>query len=322
MTNYSKWTEATPEEPVRAVAIRSLDARLQAVRDYLGKAAGEAHKDVEYVHQMRVWSRRAHAALQLYRTLMPEWRVQRLAKLLGRIRRAANDARDDDVFAARLAKEKKNPAARLLLDRVRDHRRQSQEPIVAIYRKLDKGEKLEKRAAKLLKRVGTGSRAPLGVEPFGDWASCRLKAEIEPFFQAATADLSVTDQLHRLRIAGKQLRYSMELLAAGLPETLRSHVYPMVRDLQDRLGTINDHATAQQRLQRWIQESPSKAERKFLESQCEIELDRTAAFCREFLEWWNDHREAELRQAFEQLLNAGQLACPDASHEFRADASA
>lgn len=308
MTNYTKWAEATPEEPLRAVAIRSLNARLQAVRDYLGKAANEADKDVEYVHQMRVWSRRAHAALQLYGPLMPEWRTQRLAKQLGRIRRAANDARDDDVFAARLVEEKKNPAARMLLERVREHRRQAQAPIVAIYRKLDKGEKLEKRAAKLLKRLGTGPRASLGAELFGDWSACRLKVEIEPFFAAAAVDLSVTEHLHELRIAGKQLRYSMELLAAGLPETLRSCIYPMIRDLQDRLGTINDHATAQQRLLRWIQESPSKGERTFLASQCDIEQERTATLCREFLEWWNEHREAELRQAFENLLNTGRAA--------------
>jgi CHAD domain-containing protein len=307
MTNYSKWAEATPDEQVRVVATRSLGDRLEAVRDYLKKAAFEADKDVEYVHQMRVWSRRAHAALQLYRTLMPEWRVQRLAKQLGRIRRAANDARDDDVFAARLAEEKKNQAARLLLDRVREHRRQAQEPIVAIYGKLSKGEKLERRTAKLLNRVGTGSRSLLGSDRFGDWAACRLQAEIEPFFLAAAVDLSITDHLHQLRIAGKQLRYSMELLGAGLPETLRSNVYPMIRDLQDRLGTINDLATAQQRLQRWIQESPSKVERKFLESQWEIEQQRTATLCSEFLEWWNDHRETELRCGFEDVLNACQV---------------
>ncbi len=308
MTNYSKWAEATPDEPVRTVATRSLSTRLQAVRDYLEKAALEADKDIEYVHQMRVWSRRAHAALQLYQTLMPDWRVQRLAKQLGRIRRAANDARDDDVFAARLAEEKKNQAARLLLDRVREHRRQAQEPIVAIYRKLGKGVKLEKRTAKLLKRIGAGSRAPLGADRFGDWAACRLQAEVEPFFLAAAVDLAVIDHLHQLRIAGKQLRYSLELLGTGLPETLRTHVYPMIRDLQDRLGTINDHATAQQRLQRWIQDSPSKVERKFLESQCEIEQHRTATLCGEFLEWWNDHREAELRRGFEDLLNACRAA--------------
>jgi CHAD domain-containing protein len=306
MTSYSKWAEASPEENVAAVAVRSLDARLRAVQEYLEKAAIESEKDVEHVHQMRVWSRRAAAALQLYQTLMPDWRVQRIAKHLNRIRRAANDARDDDVFAARLANEKDSPAAKLLLKRVRAHRRLAQEPIVAIYQQLGKNGRLAKRAGKLLTRVGTGPRAEIGAVCFGNWAKCRLQAETGEFFQAAAADLSNVDHLHQVRIAGKQLRYTIELLAAGVPDAIRSTVYPMIKDLQDRLGAINDHATAHQRLDRWIGEAPSEAEREFLETHREAERRCTETLRGEFLQWWNGTREAELRQAFADCLGCCQ----------------
>jgi CHAD domain-containing protein len=288
------------------VAVRSLEVRLRAVQEYLDKAAVESEKDVEHVHQMRVWSRRASAALCLYQALMPDWRVQRIAKHLGRIRRAANDARDDDVFAARLAQEKDNPAAELLLERVRDHRRRAQEPIVAIHRKLGKNGKLGKRTDQLLRRVGTGRRADEGAAPFRDWAVCRLHCQTGGFFLAAAADLSDVHNLHQLRIAGKHLRYTIELLAAGLPESIRQDVYPMIKDLQDRLGAINDHATAQQRLERWIQESPTEAEYQFLQTHREAERRCTETLRGEFLQWWNGTRQVELQQAFANCLGANQ----------------
>jgi CHAD domain-containing protein len=304
MTSYTKWTEASPDENLAAVAVRSLDARLQAVQEYLEKAALQADKEIEHVHQMRVWSRRADAALQLYQALMPDWRVQRIAKHLNRIRRAGNDARDDDVFAARLAEEKDSPAAKLLLKRVQAHRRQAQEPIVAIYQKLGPNGRLAKRAKKLLDRVGTGRRAKLGKVCFGDWAACRLRAETGEFFQAAAADLSDVEHLHQLRIAGKQLRYTIELLAAGVPDAIRGTVYPMIKDLQDRLGAINDHATAHQRLDRWLGEAPSEMEREFLENHRDAERMGTATLREEFLQWWNGSREADLRQAFAECLGS------------------
>jgi CHAD domain-containing protein len=308
MTNYSKWAEASPEENVAAVAVRSLDTRLRAVQEYLDKAAIESEQDVEHVHQMRVWSRRASAALCLYQALMPDWRVQRIAKHLNRIRRAANDARDDDVFAARLANEKDDPAAELLLDRVRAHRRQAQEPIVETYRKLGKSGKLAKRTDKLLRRVGTGPRADEGAVPFPDWAACHLQSQTGGFFLAAAADLSDVHHLHQLRIAGKHLRYTIELLAAGLPESIRQHVYPMIKDLQDRLGAINDHATAQQRLERWIQESPTEVELQFLQTHREAERRCSETLRGEFLQWWNGTRQTELQQAFADCLGAVQPA--------------
>jgi len=309
MVSYGKWVEASPDETLAAVAGRSLGTRFEAVQAFLEKAATQAEKDVEFVHQTRVWSRRAAAALELYQSLMPAWRIERSAKLLKRIRRAANDARDDDVFAQRLEKDQANEGAGLLLDKVREHRCRSQEPILAVHRKVNKDNRFARRTAKLLKRIGTGRRAEVGAVRFGDWAACRMQAACDKFFQAAEGDLSDVHQLHQLRIAGKSLRYTMELLAAAFSEKLRAQVYPMVKDLQDRLGAVNDHATAQKRLERWIHETDSDAERNYLESRLMAEKELTESLRLEFLHWWNGTREAELRQAFAETLQTHQPGC-------------
>jgi CHAD domain-containing protein len=237
---------------------------------------------------------------------MPAWRVERIVKNLKFIRRAANDARDADVFASRLAQDKSEAGVGPLLNQVSAHRRRVQEPIVAAYRKLGKSGKFAQRVVKLLNRVGTGRRTEAGTVRFGDWALCRLQAESEAFFKLAAEDLSDVHSLHQLRIAAKNLRYTIELLSAGLPDAVRSTVYPMLADLQGRLGTINDHATAQQQLARWMQEQQSDAEQVYLRTRLEAEQAATESLRQEFLDWWNGTRAAELQQAYAEAVEACQ----------------
>ena len=94
MTDFStdKWVQGTsPRDPATDVAVRTLRGRLSAVWHCLPLAALEP--DLEKVHQLRVWSRRAAAALGLYEDLLPRRQFRWLKKRLRKIRRAANDAR-------------------------------------------------------------------------------------------------------------------------------------------------------------------------------------------------------------------------------------
>ena len=123
MAKFVKWVEAGPDELLEDVAVRSLDSRLQPVMHYVPLAAKHPERDVENVHQMRVWARRATAAMSLYKELLPKRRRKWINAQLKAIRRAANDARDDDVFLQRLADDTQHAAAvRPLLDKVRSHR--------------------------------------------------------------------------------------------------------------------------------------------------------------------------------------------------------
>src|SRR5690606_26695441 len=56
------------------------------------------------VHRLRVAVRRAHAALDVFESVAPRRRRRRIARLLKRVRRAAGEARDLDVLAARIRK--------------------------------------------------------------------------------------------------------------------------------------------------------------------------------------------------------------------------
>ena len=252
MAEHSKWLEAAPEEPLAAVIRRALSTRLDAVAFFLKRAAKRWEQDPEYVHQLRVWSRRAAAALQLSKPLVPDSRRRRVAKHLKQIRRAANDARDDDVFAERLQRDQDDPGARRLLEAVALHRRRAQEPIAGAYRKFTRRNRLGRR----------------------------------------------TDQLV------KHLRYTIELLGGAFAEPLRIQVYPMTADLQNRLGAVNDRATARERLLRWIHEADAPTVRRYLQDRLERVAVDAQRLHGEFLDWWNAGQASGLQQAFEDALGS------------------
>ena len=297
MAKFVKWVDAGADELLEDVAVRSLDSRLQPVMHYVPLAAKCPEGDIEHVHQMRVWARRATAAVSLYEELLPKRRRKWINSALKAIRRAANDARDDDVFAQRLAEDAHQAAAARLLGKVRHHRQDSQRPIVELWKDLFGLGRFPRRCAKLLRKVRLrGEAADAGPVRFGPWAACQIRPLIDSFFAAAAADLSDVNAMHRFRIAGKKLRYAMELLAPAFDESLRTPAYLTIQDLQERLGKINDLASARARLKRWLEQANGSEQAAYLREMLSQEQRRLEKERSEFLAWWNGGREAELRR--------------------------
>ena len=302
MAKFIKWMEASPDELLEDVAVRSLDSRLQPVMHFVPLAAKHPEQDVEYVHQMRVWARRASAAVSLYETLLPKRRRKWINAQLKWIRRAANDARDSDVFALRLAGDRPQSAAHLL-DQVREHRCESQRPIVEVWKELFEHGRFQRRAAKLLRKV----RLPDATDPgdpvrFGPWAQCQIQPVLDQFFATAAGDMTQVEAMHRFRIAGKKLRYAIELLAPAFAEGLRTQAYPFIQDLQEKLGKINDLASARMRMKRWLELADGAGETAYLQETLEQEERRLEERRSEFLAWWNGGRQADLHQLLTTLI--------------------
>lgn len=310
MAKASKWIEAAVNEPTCDVAKRALWSRLGPLQYYLNLAANKPQDQIEYLHQMRTWSRRARAATQVFEDFLPGGRTKWLNKQFRRMRRVSNDARDDDVFAERLEADAELPAASHVLERVRAHREAVQPALNEVHRRLTDKRRLERRSNQLLKRVrwrGEGE-APR----FGAFAKQRLRVEVVEFFTAAEADLTTPELLHQFRICGKKLRYAMELLGGGFPECLRTEAYSLVSQLQERLGELNDLASAQTRLARWLEGSTDPQDISYLETML-ADAKQSEAFCRgAFFSWWNRERQQQLRNQFGCILGdlCPQPGCP------------
>jgi CHAD domain-containing protein len=244
-----KWIRGlTPDMPPVAAARLVLEARLRVVTDFLPKAVHQPNRDPELVHQLRVGTRRADAALRLFRACLPG-RVYRAARArLRTVRRAAGAARDWDVFLLGLeerageAKPKELPGVDCLIGLALGQRLEAQQALLAV-------EPVESFAAfvrELLDELRPPEEA--GLERLADLAALTIPDRLQRLAQAAAGDLNDYEHLHQVRIAGKRLRYAMELLSECYPPPFREKLYAMVEEMQEILGRANDSHVAAGRL--------------------------------------------------------------------------
>jgi CHAD domain-containing protein len=282
---------------VSTVAALVLKRRIDAVSHYLPLAAKHADKDPEYVHQLRVSTRRANAALKLFAAVLPKKQRRRVGRQLGKLRRAAGAARDLDVMQSRLLiRECEQPDRKLtrLLEEIWSRRQSAQKRLIAARKQLKQG-CFRGDAKKLPGRIRWPG--PNAEPTFGETASLALKAALDEFFTASQKDLCEIDNLHNMRIAGKRLRYTLELVSGVYESRLKTELYPLVEEIQNKLGTINDHASASCVFGQWAKDAKRKPS-KLLIALAEEERRFVKSSSREFRTWWKADRGDDLRRRF------------------------
>ncbi len=297
-----KWVEVSEVgRPAAEVAAEILQLRMEVVEQMLPLAAREHRHDIEYVHQLRVSCRRAGAALQAFRPLLTG-KAKRLRKWLRKLRRAAGPARDADVLLARLQAESgTRPGHAYLVARLQRQRLDVQLALIEVAERAEAGQ-LADRVDRCLASL---RKQPLKVAAirFDQFACEALRAACQRMFLYAGQEQPTVAQLHQLRIAGKRLRYSIELFYGAFPVALREKVYPLVEKIQTRLGRLNDHATAQALYQSWLTDFPpgeraAQLAQRIVEEQEAIERVRA-----EFLRWWTAQRMAALESHLSTLIH-------------------
>lgn len=291
--------------PVGRVAARTIRTRLEIVWSELA-AAVRNPTCADSVHRLRVATRRALAALDAFADLVPAKRAAWFTRRLREVRKVAGDARDLDVLTGRLAIR---PAAtadlptkaalargRLvaMLSRQRDT---SREPIRDIHGKL-LAAGWEDRVEELLARIPAGFRQP----SFAAYAGERVGPLVERFFAKADRKLRDDDDVHRLRIAGKKLRYALEIFASVFPQRERVRCQDALERLQKTLGDFTDHAAAADRFRRLSRADRSGLDRDALAGLERREAKLAAEARKTFVKWWNGGRRRELRRTIERSL--------------------
>ncbi len=244
-----KWIEGLrPETPLADAARQALRARLEAVRQALPPAVREADRDPEHVHRLRVATRRADAALRIFRASLPEKVFKAARRRLRRIRRAAGAARDWDVFLLSLVERRpERPAAEhagldFLTGYACGQRAAAQPELEAVGSANEPGfSAFAEEAAAAVVAAENGSTLAQLARPLLALLLHRLQ-------ESAAGDLHDYAHLHQVRIAGKRLRYAMEVLGDCFPSDFRETIYPRVEEVQEILGNANDSHVASGRL--------------------------------------------------------------------------
>ncbi|MBY0523768.1 MAG: CHAD domain-containing protein [Gemmataceae bacterium] len=306
-----KWiTELTSSTPLADAARRVLAMRLEVVRDHLPLALREADKDPEHVHQLRVGTRRAGAALEIFSLCLPEKEYRAARKQLRRIRRAAGAARDWDVFllalgSAEAQPERQRPAWDFLIGYATAQRAVAQTLLDAA------SPNHPFSFERLLAETVAAVHKPRSDEPIHvllDLAKPLLGGLLRELHQAASGSLEDYDHLHQVRIMGKRLRYAMEVFADCFAPDFKVTLYVKVEEMQEILGLANDSHVANQRLtamrDRLKATRPGDWRRYRIGLNGLLRRHRERVVCerQRFVEWWKLWQESGGETAFTALL--------------------
>jgi CHAD domain-containing protein len=297
-----KWIAAIrPDGSVCEAARVSLEARLATVVHYLPLAAYHAEQDREHVHRLRVATRRAIAALALYRDHLSRKPAKWVERRLKEARRAAGEARDLDVLSERLLREYREGAAKVV-ETIAIERAGVQPQIVKVCERFRRKDKFIRKSARLIQNIRCTSacHAEEETKSFQNWGTRQLATQANEFLSTMPDEHADLTALHQFRIRGKAFRYTIELLAAALPTEVRETHYRTVEKLQEHLGKINDHVTARDRLRQWAAETGDAALRDTLCAFAEEEVTQLTEELGAWREWWTPERIAHLRKGLAQ----------------------
>jgi len=302
---FSKWNnKIKPGDKLERIVAKSLSQRITAVRYYLRLAAKWPYEDTEYVHQLRVWSRRSVATLQLYRECLQKKHTTKLYKYLKKIRKAADNARNYDVLIKKYEINKDNEKTQQFLTFLHEKRKLSQTSIEKIFSKLEKGKELDKQIDFLKRYLKTHESSIVIAEAwsFDEWAKSHIQPFVTNFFDSTPSNTNDLNELHMFRIHGKTLRYAMELTAAVFPQNYKKELYPEIEILLAKLGAINDSAVMLRYLKNWIKSSTeneliSAFEQFYVREEVNLnaELD-------DFQAWWSLQHIKSLHEKFDDML--------------------
>jgi len=210
--------------------LRELDA---ALVETLPRVQGDSHDD-EAIHDLRVAIRRLRTLLKMARALYGRWHSDSVRKAFADVMRATGDLRDEEVLEETLDGASTDPD----FDRWLQHRKTREAKLRrAVTSRIERGD-LD-RARLMLKAM-----LVFPVDPDRDCDLARFaRRTVESARRKVEKqrDVEVDDVvgLHELRIAYKELRYSIELLSDALPIDARAVLEPATV-FQKRLGELHD----------------------------------------------------------------------------------
>ena len=301
-------------QPVSSLAKRVVERRLAKVARLLPRAAKHPERSVEYVHDLRVAARRATAALQMFAPCLPSPEREWMIAQLRRIRRSAGPARDIDVIEERLSRIAAAGGATVqlaaVIDRIRTKRYRVQKPLRRAFKRSRK-QRLWAQASSMSRQVKWRGEGP--ERDVREWAGAALRPLLDRFVARSSAGLTDKKALHKMRIAEKRVRYSLEALReAAVPPVDR--VSPILEELQERLGEINDHDAARALLLGWRDGSEDDGMRELFAYIAAFEQWSGSYAHDQFLAWWTPSRRIDLFEKVSELL--GELGHPGHAASF------
>jgi CHAD domain-containing protein len=224
------------------VLLKQIDAIQQEVE---GIRQGQ---DIEYVHRMRVASRRLRTAFDLFNACLPRKKAPLWQKQIQGVTHALGAARDTDVQIDLIKKLSKaipearyKPGMNRLLLRLQQRRARLQDEVLEALTALEAGQTLvemEQRLHPIVERTG---QVYLYSPSLFEHSFNANNARLDEFlaYESYIDKPECVVELHAMRICAKHLRYTLEAFAPLYRDEMADTLQVM-RKVQDELGEIHD----------------------------------------------------------------------------------
>jgi CHAD domain-containing protein len=291
--------------------LRSLSREIEGVREA---------EDLEFIHRMRVASRRIRSCLPLFEECFPSKKYREWRKEIRNITRALREAQDADVQIAflkthteKLDEEKLRPGIERFLLRLRQRRERTQPHVIkAIDRLLESGvvEDMEKLCRKMRK-----GKAEVNSPEIYQKALVHITSRLEEIF-AHEASVYIPENIkehHAMRIAVKRLRYTMEVFSPLYEGELEKQL-GVCKKLQDILGDLHDCDVWMDYLPQFMEDERAYSLNYFGHDDTfrilepgllhlqEHLRERRSAIYKEFVAYWKDIQEQNIWNDLKQFI--------------------
>lgn len=222
-----------------AILVRSVEAvqkEIEGVRN---------SEDIEFIHRMRVASRRLRSALGVFSASLPEKKQAEWMRTIRKLTGALGEARDTDVQIELITQvlegvkdQKFKPGINRILLRLTQQRENLQMDVLGSLDDLEKS----KACPQIISRFSNTLIEPREFTPaLYQLAYTIINDKLNDFlsYEVYLRQPDNTAMLHAMRIAAKRLRYAMEIFAPIYPDELNQPLQA-ARKSQQILGDIHD----------------------------------------------------------------------------------
>ncbi len=279
--------------------------------------------DIEYVHRMRVATRRMRTALALFSGCFPKQDYKKIQKDVRKVTRALGEARDLDVqlevieaAILEFTDPKLQPGLKRLKLRLTQRRAEVQQHVEAAMDRMLADqliERLENWVKPLLEQSKT---VYLYTPALYQVAFQGIQVRIEELLSHVPyiSDPQNVLELHAMRISAKRLRYAMETFEELYAGQLKPFISTS-RKLQDQLGAIHDLDVWIAFIPQFIEEERARIVDYFgnprplrrllpgLEAFRQSCIDKREATYREFLADWAEIEKGKTWNNLLKLIN-------------------
>ena len=267
--------------------------------------ANESTADPEVVRHLRVSSRRALVALSTFAPLLPKAVVSTFKQKLRDLRQAAGMTRDYDVLCDRLRQHiplrsdlhiANDSFVERVLQLTVKQQDQNRESLDTMYSELVSWE-WPLRVAALKDQVQTKN---VGYLKF---VRKHIRKPYKTFSKFSNSTKKNPKQLHSLRIAGKKLRYALELMPNEDTNCSLEKCRTSLKKIQKKLGDFTDHTAASEILSQLSKEPVTDDILNVIHNMQQEEQELANLSCTVFFGWWTRKRRHSISKSLEEALD-------------------